>query len=133
MYILDTDVLMAARRADGAPKLAAWLQGRAEETLFLSVVTVAEIEQQIASLSTLDAALAVHLHLWLDRTLLLYADRILPLDGPMARIWGHLSQQTGCGAAALMVAATALSRNATVVTGNPASYAGTGARLENPF
>ena len=47
MYILDTNVLSAVRRPDRAPKVAAWLRGKPEQELFLSVITLGEIERGI--------------------------------------------------------------------------------------
>ena len=40
MYILDTNVVSAVRRPDRAPQVAAWLRGKAEQELFLSVITL---------------------------------------------------------------------------------------------
>ena len=50
-----------------------------------------------------------------------------------ALIWGRLSAEVGHDGADLMIAATALSRDAVVVTGNVADFLPTGVRLENPF
>lgn len=56
-----------------------------------------------------------------------------PLVAEDARIWCRLSQDIGHGGANLMIAATALARGATVVTGNTEDFRPTGERLENPF
>ncbi|MBI1173444.1 PIN domain-containing protein [bacterium] len=133
MYLLDTNVISAVRRPDRAPQVAAWLAGKAEQDLFLSVVTVGEIARGIRQQESRDPAFAADLRLWLDRTLLVFADRLLPFEAEDARIWGRLSAEIGHGGADLMIAASALRHGATVVTGNVSDFAATGVRLENPF
>ena len=133
MYLLDTNVISAARRPDRAPRIAAWLSARAERDLFLSVITLAEIERGIQLRSRQNPGFAADLRGWLDRTMLLFADRLVPFGPEDARIWGQLSAELDHPGADLMIAATALARGWTVVTGNPADFAPTGARIENPF
>ncbi len=57
MYILDTNVISAVRRPDRAPKVAAWLRGKAEQDLFLSVITLGEIERGIRQQDVRDPGL----------------------------------------------------------------------------
>lgn len=133
MYILDTDVISAVRRPDRAPRVAAWLRGRAEGDLYLSVITLGEIERGIRLQEGRNAAFAADLRAWLDRTTTIFADRLLAFGAEEARIWGRLSAEIGHPGADLMIAATALHLDATVVTGNTADFRPTGARLESPF
>ena len=133
MYILDTNVISAVRRKDRAPKVAAWLQGKAEQDLFLSVITLGEIERGIRLQETRDRDFARDLRAWLDRTVLLFSDRLLPFGAEDARIWGRLSAEIGHSGADLMIAASALRHAATVVTGNMRDFAPTGIVLEDPF
>ena len=133
MYILDTNVISAVRRPDRAPRVAAWLQGKAEQDLFLSVITLGEIERGIRLQETRDPNFARDLRAWLDRTVLLFSDRLLPFEAEDARIWGRLSAEIGHNGADLMIAASALRHAATVVTGNTRDFAPTGVALEDPF
>ena len=133
MYILDTNVISAVRRPDRAPKVAAWLRGKAERELFLSVITLGEIERGIRQQQTHDPMFAIDLRMWLDRTVLLFSDRLLAFEAEDARIWGRLSAEIGHNGADLMIAASALRHGAIVVTGNISDFAPTGAALENPF
>lgn len=133
MYLLDTNVISAVRRPERAPQVAAWLRGKAEGDLFLSVVTLGEIERGIARQDRQDKVFARDLRRWLDRTVLLFDDRLLPFEAEDARIWGQLSARIGHGGAELMIAATALRYGAVVVTGNVDDFAATGVRVENPF
>lgn len=133
MYILDTDVISAVRRPDRAPQVAAWLRGKAEQDLYLSVITLGEIERGIRQQENRDPAFATDLRMWLDRTVLLFSDRLLTFDAEDARIWGRLSAEIGHNGADLMIAASALRHGAMIVTGNISDFAPTGAALENPF
>lgn len=133
MYILDTNVISAVRRPDRAPRVAAWLQGKPEAALFLSVITLGEIERGICAQERQNPVFAADLRSWVDRTVRLFSDRLLAFGAEEARIWGRLSQDIGHGGADLMIAATALARGATVVTGNVEDFRPTGVALENPF
>ncbi|MGR3321925.1 MAG: type II toxin-antitoxin system VapC family toxin [Pseudooceanicola sp.] len=133
MYVLDTNVISAVRRPDRAPQVAAWLRGRRESTLFLSVITLGEIERGIGRQEGANPDFAADLRAWLDRTVLLFSDRILPFGAEDARIWGRLTQQIGHNGADLMIAATALRHGATVVTGNVSDFTPTGVSVEDPF
>jgi predicted nucleic acid-binding protein len=133
MYILDTNVISAVRRPDRAPQVAAWLRGKAEQDLFLSVITLGEVERGIRQQEMRDPAFANDLRTWLDRTVLLFSDRLLAFEAEDARIWGRLSAEIGHDGADLMIAASALRHGAIVVTGNVSDFAPTGAAIENPF
>ncbi|MEC7259591.1 MAG: type II toxin-antitoxin system VapC family toxin [Pseudomonadota bacterium] len=133
MYLLDTNVISAARRPERAPQVAAWLRGKPESALFLSVVTLGEIERGIRRQEGVNPAFAADLRAWMDRTLRVFGDRLLPFGPEAARLWGRLSQDIGHDGADLLIAATALHHGATVVTGNIADFEPTGVALENPF
>ncbi|MDO5705842.1 MAG: type II toxin-antitoxin system VapC family toxin [Paracoccus sp. (in: a-proteobacteria)] len=109
------------------------MRARPERDLFLWAITIGEIERGICQQRDRDPGFAADLQGWLDRTLLVFADRILPFGPEAARIWGRLSQQLGHTGADLMIAATALHHGATVVTGNVADFPPTGVCIENPF
>lgn len=133
MFVLDTNVISAVRRPDRAPQVAAWLSGKSERDIFLSIITIGEIERGIRQQERRDPAFAHDLRIWLDRTILLFSDRLLPFDAEDARIWGRLSAEIGHTGADLMIAASALRHAATVVTGNVSDFSSTGVRIENPF
>ncbi len=133
MYLLDTNVISAVRRPDRAAQVAAWLQGKPQDQLFLSVITLGEIQRGIRAQDRLNPVFAADLRAWMDRTLRLFSDRLLPFGAEEARIWGRLSQDIGHDGADLMIAATALARDAVVVTGNVDDFRPTGVRIENPF
>lgn len=133
MYLLDTNVISALRRADRAPQVAAWLRGQDENGLYLSSITIGEIARGIRQQEQRDPGFARDLTLWLDRTVQIFADRILPFEAEDARIWGRLSAEIGHNGADLMIAASGLRHRFTIVTGNLRDFAPTGVDLFDPF
>ena len=133
MYLLDTNVLSAVRRPERASQVAKWLRSKPEEQLFLSVITIGEIERGIVQQESRNPSFAEDLRYWIDRTTLLFADRLLSFGADDARIWGQLSARLGNNGADLQIAATALLHGATVVTGNASDFEPTGVQIEDPF
>ena len=133
IWILDTSVLSAVRRPSRAPQVVAWLRGKPEEALFLSAVTIGEIAHGIVRQECRDPDIAADLQASLGRTVLVFTDRILAFGAKEARIWGRLNREIGHPDADLLIAATALRHDATVVTGSVDDFAPTGVRIENPF
>ena len=132
-FILDTNVISAVRRSERAPRVAAWLARQRETDLFISVITLGEIERGIRLQEPKDERFARDLRRWLDRTVMLFQDRLLEFTAADALAWGTLSARMGLPGADLMIAAQALSRDATVVTGNGADFTATGVRIVDPF
>ena len=133
MYLLDTNVVSALRRLERNPEIGQWVGRQRTADLYLSVVTVGEIERGIAQQQRRDPAFAADLGLWLDRILRWYGNRVLALDIATARRWGQLSAALGNYSADLLIAATALQHGLTVVTRNVRDFEGTGVAVVNPF
>jgi predicted nucleic acid-binding protein len=133
MYLLDTVVLSELRKKQRDAGVVGWISGQRPADLFLSVVTIGEIERGIALQTARDPVFAAALATWLDKVLALYADRILPFDLRSARRWGRLSAATGNSAADLLIAATALEHGLIVVTRNVVHFEPTGVTTVNPF
>ena len=132
MFLLDTDVLSALRRRDRNPETVRWVDGQRTADLYLSVVTVGEIERGITQQQLHNPSFARDLSVWLDRVLVWYGDRILPVDTGTARRWGQLSATIGHDSANLLIAATALERGLTVITRNVRHFEPTGVAVFNP-
>ena len=140
MYLVDTNVLSA-----GAPdkvaanlELLAWMD-RNSAGLYLSVVTIAEVEDGIAKSRRQGAhRKAERLAEWLEALLHLYPARILPLDLATARRLGVLADHVrGQGhepaLADLAIAATAQRHGCTVLTRNLKHFTPTGVPALDPF
>ena len=133
MFLIDTDVLSALSRRQRDANVEAWFRRQRTSDLFLSVVTIGEIESGIAMRQRLDPVFASALAAWLDQVLAAYSQRILPFDLAAARRWGVLSAERGNTGADLQIAATALEHGLTVVTRNTADFKPAGVAVVNPF
>ena len=133
MFLLDTDVLSALRRRERHPGTVRWVASQRTANLYLSVVTVGEIERGITQQKRRDPSIAQELAVWLDRVLAWYGDRILLVDTATSRRWGRLSATLGHDGADLLIAATALEHGLTVVTRNIRHFEPTGVSVVNPF
>ena len=140
MYLVDTDVLSAAAPTKAVPShdLRDWMD-RNSAGLYLSVITIAEIEQGITRCNRTGAgAKAGRLTEWLDTVLHLYGSRVLPIDAPTARRLGPLADAAAGhgqapGLADLAIAATALHRGYTVLTRNLRHFVLLDVPAQNPF
>ena len=140
MYLVDTNVLSAGSptKARLASDLVAWME-RNSDCLYLSVITVAEVEDGIAKARRQGATnKADRLAAWLETLLHLYSSRIVPLDVSVARILGRLSDEArGAGQtpalADLTIAATAAARGYVVLTRNLRNFRALAVRTHDPF
>jgi predicted nucleic acid-binding protein len=133
MFLLDTVVLSELRKRQRDPGVVAWIGSVTPSDLFLSTVTVGEIELGIEKQRSLNPAFAGELARWLDLTLRAYGDRLLPLDLGAARRWGRLAARIGNRGMDLAIAAIALEHGLTVVTRNIADFTPTEVSTFNPF
>jgi toxin FitB len=133
MYLIDTMVFSELYKPRRHPRFLLWLEEKREDLLFLSTITIGEIERGIETQRSRDPPFAEALVNWLNRSLDVYNDRILPVTTAIARRWGQLSAQIGHTGADLLIAATALEHGLTVATRNVRHFAPTGVAVENPF
>jgi predicted nucleic acid-binding protein len=133
MYLVDTDVFSELRRSRRNRNVVAWFGDVNAADLFVSVVTIGEIELGISRQQRLNPVFAQQLSDWLDLTLRAYGERILPLTVGIARRWGRLAVQLGNKQLDLAIAATALEHGLTVVTRNVSDFEPTGVPILNPF
>ena len=133
MFLIDTVTLSELRRRQRDPMVVKWFGRRRTADLFLSVISIGEIERGIARQRASDPAFAGALALWLDRVLALYSERVLPFDLRAARRCGALSAAIGNDSADLMIAATALEHGLTVVTRNASDFEPAGVAVLDPF
>ncbi len=133
MFLIDTDVLSALAKRQRNANVEAWFTRQRTADLFLSVVTIGEIERGIALQQGRDPDFAAMLARWLDQVIATYGDRILPFDLAAARRWGVLSATIGNDSADLQIAATALEHGLTVVTRNVSDFTRAGVPTLDPF
>jgi predicted nucleic acid-binding protein len=132
-FLLDTVVLSELRKANPSRKVVQWIKAQKAESLFISVVSIGELERGIEKARKSDVVFATELEQWLETLLSLYADRILQVSANAARLWGRLSAKLGHDGADLLIAATALTHGLTVVTRNVKHFVATGVRVFDPY
>ena len=132
-FLLDTVVLSELRKAKPSRKVVHWLKAQKRESLFISVVSIGEIERGIEKVRKTDVAFAADLEQWLEALMRLYGDHVVPVNANAARLWGRISAKLGHDGADLLIAATALAGGLTVVTRNVKHFAPTGVRVFDPF
>jgi toxin FitB len=133
MFLIDTVTLSELGRRRRDPMVVTWFERQRTTELFLSVISIGEIERGIARQRARDPGFADALAAWLDRVPVLYGERVVPFDLPTARRWGTLSAALGNDSADLMIAATALEHGLTIVSRNVSDFAPTGVAVIDPF
>jgi predicted nucleic acid-binding protein len=132
MYLLDTNVVSELRRIKPHGGVVNWIQSIDDSELFISAVTLAEIQAGIEITKEQDPAKAREIETWLDQV----ADtfQVLPMDGGVFRRWARLMHRASDTLYEdAMIAATALTHNLKVVTRNVADFKSFGVALLNPF
>ena len=139
MYLVDTNVISAgAPSRSASPALIAWMDEQSAQ-LYISAVTVAEIEDGIAKARREGATRkATDLDAWLETLLHLCGERILAFDTATARRAGALSdcargQGHAPGLADIIIAATALEHELTILSRNLKHFAPLGVLVLDPF
>ena len=136
-YLLDTCVISELIRAEPSPKVMAWIDGQEEQNLYLSVITLGEIEKGIAKL--VEGRKKMQLQAWLaDELMERFNGRIFGITTEVARCWGTMlgeSEKKGRSLPVFdaLIAATAITNGLIVVTRNTADMNGSGATLLDPW
>ena len=133
MILLDTVVLSELRKARPNAGVVAYLKTQSADAIFLSALTIGEVEAGIERQRSQNMAFAIELEQWLGVLELQFAHCILPVTPAIAKLWGRLCVQTGNKGIDNLIAATALCHNLTVVTRNLKHFKPTGARAVDPF
>ncbi|WP_186252193.1 type II toxin-antitoxin system VapC family toxin [Burkholderia gladioli] len=136
-FLIDTNVVSEVRKRDRADKgvMAFFRQAARDDAgLYLSVVTVGELRRGVEIIRHRgDESQATRLANWLDGVLREFAANILVVDKEIGQMWGYLRVPRSEHSLDKVIAATALIHDLTVVTRNVDDFAGTGARVLNPF
>lgn len=137
MYLLDTNVVSELRKAKAGKadhKVIAWAEGIAASSLFLSAITLLELEAGVLLIERRDPTQGAILRAWLEgRVLQAFSGRILAVDTAVALRCAKLHVPDPRSDRDALIAATALVHGLTVVTRNVAAFEATGVALLNPW
>jgi len=136
-YILDTNVISEFRKAAGGkchPSVKDWVENVDPEEIYLSVITIMELEVGYLSLRRRDQLQAVRVKAWIsDYIPRVFRNRILVFDDAVALVCAGLHVPDKRPERDAIIAATALHYDLAVVTRNTRDFMGTGVRLLNPW
>ena len=137
-FLLDTNIPSEMLRPRPDASVSAWLRRQANETLFVSVVTMGELRRGITLLTERSSRRAELERMIHEKVPSWFQDRILPVTRTIAERWGVLDGERQLAGRPLniadgMIAATALEHGLTLVTRNMKDFAGLGPALLNPW
>ena len=137
MFVLDTNVVSELRRVrvgKADAQVALWADAVEAVTLYISAITVLELETGVLLAERRDAKQGRILRVWLDDHVLPeFKDRVLPVDAAVAQRCAHLHVPNPRAERDALIAATALVHGMTVVTRNVDDFATTGVGVLNPW
>ena len=135
MFVLDTNVVSELRRPGKAhPNVVAWASATPLSHIFLSVITVLEIELGARLMERKDKVQAKHLRAWIDDQVMpRFSGRILAVDTAVAQQCARLHVPDPRAERDLLIAATALVHGMKVVTRNAIDFAASGVQILNPW
>ena len=137
MYLLDTNVVSELRKigaGKGDRSVSRWSRSLEVEELFLSVVTIEEIEVGVLRIERQDPAQGKMFRVWLDEQVLpAFENRILPVDLQVARMCASLHVPDPRPIRDAMIGATALAHGLTLATRNMGDFEPMGVELVNPW
>ena len=137
MFVLDTNVVSELRKVRAGkadPQVARWADSVEAEMLYLSAITILELELGILQIGRKDAAQGALLRAWLDTLVLPAFDgRIFPVDVAVAQRCAALHVPDPRAERDALIAATALVHGMTVVTRNVIDFTATGVPSLNPW
>jgi predicted nucleic acid-binding protein len=137
MFVLDTNVVSELRKAKSGKadrNVTAWASTAIPGSLFISAISVLELETGVRLIERRDAAQGAILRAWLDGHVLpAFAGRVLPVDLAVAQRCAQLHVPDPRAERDALIAATALVHGMSVVTRNVADFEPTGVTIVNPW
>lgn len=135
MFVLDTNVISELRhgKPHQSAEVRAWAATQPSSKLFLSAITILELEKGIQALERRVPSQGGALRVWLAGVRVAFAGRILPFTENTAPVCASLHVPDPRSERDSMIAATAMEHRFTVVTRNVSDFVGTGVALVNPW
>jgi predicted nucleic acid-binding protein len=137
MYLLDTDVVSELRKAKSGKanaNVVKWAKAVPAASLYLSAISILELEMGVLLVERRDARLGAALRAWLDDQVLpTFAGRVIAIDTAVARCCGRLHVPDPRADRDALIAAAALVHGMKVVTRNISDFAPTGVATVDPW
>jgi predicted nucleic acid-binding protein len=132
MYLLDTNVISELRKRKPHGGVIAWLQNIEMDRIFISAVTLGELQAGAELTRKQDQGKASEIEAWIDRVANAY--QIIPMDARTFREWARMMDgQSDELIEDAMIGATARVHRLTVVSRNTRDFEKLGIRTINPF
>jgi predicted nucleic acid-binding protein len=137
MFLLDTNAVSELVRRSPDPGVVAWFKSQPEERLFLSSITLAELQRGVAQLPIGERRAGLERWMAEDVTRR-FSGRLLGFGAAEALVWGDLAARlklagTGFATMDAQIAAIALAHGLAVVTRNMRHFEPFGVALVNPW
>ena len=136
-YLLDTCVISEFTRRQPNQRVIDWIDSIDEEKLFISVITVGEIQRGIERLP--NSHRKTELLVWMNNGLLQrFSARMIGIDAPTMFMWGSLTARLETAGQPMsvmdsLITASALQNNLIVATRNIADFLPSGVQVINPW
>jgi predicted nucleic acid-binding protein len=137
MYLLDTNVVSELRKsADGRINkgVQSWAEAIFPELMFISAITVLELEIGVLQIERRDKKQGAVLRRWLNQNVLpAFSDRVLPVDLAVAQRCASLHVPNPKSERDAMIAASAIESRMTIVTRNVSDFSQSGVKVFDPW
>ena len=132
MFLLDTNIVSESRKPKPHGGVMAWLAAQESASLYISAMTISELQRGIELTRAQDETRAGEIEAWLEQVIV--SGQVLPLDAAVCREWARLMHgRSNTLAEDAFISATANVHRLTVATRNVRDYKALGVKTINPF
>ena len=137
MYLLDTNVVSEFRKAGTgriSKRVEQWAEGISANSMFISVISIFELEMGILQIERRDKKQGSVLRKWLNKNVLgTFSERVLPIDTAVAQRCASLHVPNPKSERDALIAATAIEHRMTIVTRNVSDFSQSGVKIFDPW